>query len=296
MACWSFWRQNTLLPASSALGGEDAVTIDPFRTRDHVPDFDARLKEYEERSARTRATLRMAADLPYGGGEHETLDLFFPEGKVAERPIHLFIHGGYWRMFSKRDFSFIADTVTAAGAIAAIIDYALMPGTRMGGIVQQVRAARRWLLMNARLHGGNPARLTVSGHSAGAHLASLLFTKDQAPSGVSSALLLGGIYDLKPLQSSFLLPLIGLTDEEVRKYSPITHAFEPGVAVAVLHGERETEPFHVQAADFSRRLDNQRCRASLVALEGADHMSSVRDLGVPETEAGRALAQTIHRC
>jgi acetyl esterase/lipase len=282
-----------LPPISSAR--KIPAIIDPFRTRDHVSNFDALVEEYAERSARTRATLRMAADLPYGDSGQETLDLFFPDGDTAGRPVHMFIHGGYWRMFSKRDFSFIADTVTAAGGIAAIVDYALMPAVRLGKIVQQIRAAKRWLLMNARLHGGDPARLTVSGHSAGAHLASLLFTKEEGPSGINGALLLGGIYDLKPLQSSFLMPLIGLTDEEVRNYSPITHAFEPGMAVAVLHGERETSPFHVQAAEFSRRLDRQRCRVSLASLKGADHMSSVRDLGAPETEAGRLLMQTIHR-
>jgi arylformamidase len=271
------------------------VAIDLFRTRDHVPAFDAIVREYAGRSAAARADLRMAAGLRYGDGTDETLDLFFPAGARPGMPVHMFIHGGYWRMFSKGDFSYVAETVTRAGAIAAIVDYSLMPAVRMDRIVEQVRAAKRWLLMNARAHGGDPAKLTVSGHSAGAHLAAMLFTRDEAPSGVRGALLLSGVYDLAPLQSSFLAPLIGITDAEVGAFSPLTRDFEAGVDVAVLHGERETTPFHAQAAALAARLERQGCRVSPAALTGADHMSAARDLGVPESAAGRMLTALIRR-
>ncbi|UXN74064.1 alpha/beta hydrolase fold domain-containing protein [Devosia sp. A8/3-2] len=49
----------------------------------------------------------------------------------------MFIHGGYWRAFSKSDYSLVADTVTAAGVIAVIVDYALMPAMRMATLVDQ---------------------------------------------------------------------------------------------------------------------------------------------------------------
>lgn len=271
------------------------MAIDLFRTRDHVPGFDDIVRDYGDRSAAARATLRMAAGLRYGDGPDETLDLFFPAAQRPDMPVHMFIHGGYWRMFSRCDFSYVADTVTSAGAIAAIVDYSLMPAVRMDRIVRQVRAAKRWLLMNARAHGGDPAKLTVSGHSAGAHLAAMLFSRDEAPSGVRGALLLGGVYDLAPLQSSFLEPLIGITDAEVRAFSPLTRDFEAGIEVAILHGERETEPFHRQAAAFAARLERQGCRVSLAALAGADHMSAARDLGVPESPAGQALTALIRR-
>ena len=92
------------------------LTKDPFRTRDHVANFDALVEEYQARSAVTRASLPCCDDLAYGTGDSEKLDLFLPPSSQAARSGHLFIHGGYWRMFSKDDFSFIADTVTAAGA------------------------------------------------------------------------------------------------------------------------------------------------------------------------------------
>lgn len=273
------------------------MTTDLFRTRDHVADFDDKIAAYRDRSAATRARLRTVT-VRTGDAEGEALDLFFP-GRDGDadaagelRPVHLFIHGGYWRMLSKDDFSYVADTVTATGAIAAVLDYALMPSVRLSDIVGQVRRARRWIADNIAAHGGDPARLTVSGHSAGAHLATFLFTEDQ-PDPVAGALLLGGLYDLRPLQSSFLEPLIGLTDEEVATLSPLDHRHSPATRVRVLWGARETAPFHEQGTAFASHLAGQGNDVVSVALAAADHMSSALDLGSPETEAGRHLVALI---
>ena len=273
----------------------EPLTTDPFRTRDHVADFDDKIAAYRDRSAATRARLRTTT-VRTGDAEGETLDLFFPTGEAANgnaaRPVHLFIHGGYWRMFSKDDFSYVADTVTATGAIAAILDYALMPSVRLADIVAQVRRAQTWIADNIAAHGGDPSRVTASGHSAGAHLATFLFTSDQ-PDPVAGALLLGGLYDLRPLQSSFLEPLIGLTDAEVTTLSPIDHRHNPVTRVRVLWGARETAPFQEQGTAFTRHLADEGVEVLSVALPDADHMSSALDLGSPETEAGRHLVALI---
>ena len=94
------------------------MALDPFRTRDHIANFDEIVQELSVRSEATRAALRMT-EISYGPDRTETFDLFFPKNMWTRAPVHMFIHGGYWRMFSKRDFSYIADTITAAGAIAA---------------------------------------------------------------------------------------------------------------------------------------------------------------------------------
>ena len=268
------------------------MPTDPFRTRDHVPDFDEKVREYERKSAEVRSSLRMESDIPYGPHPAQKLDLFFPNSEGSALPVHMFIHGGYWRMFSKDDFSYIARTVTDAGAIAVIIDYALMPAVRLAEIVGQVRSAKAWVTNNIGRRRGDPERLTVSGHSAGAHLATSLFTRGQEdpPCGV---LLLGGVYDIGPLRHSFLQPLIGLTDDEVRQFSPVNYEFQDGIGVDILYGERETEPFHTQAARLARRLSEQGCKVRLKSLRGSDHMSSVLDMGVLSTEAGEALTSVI---
>ncbi|RWP88494.1 MAG: alpha/beta hydrolase [Mesorhizobium sp.] len=269
------------------------MSKDAFRTRDHVPDFDDIVADIVTRSAETRATLPMSADIAYGEGEAERLDLFFPSGARRDLPVHIFIHGGYWRMFSRSDYSYVANTVTEAGAIAVIVDYALMPEVRMAAIVDQIRRAKQWVLDNIAAHGGDPARLSVSGHSAGAHLATFLFEKTPMPSRIHAALLLGGLYDLKPLQTSFLQPLIGITDEEAAAFTPMTRWHAPETAATILVGDQETSPFHQQAADFGKRLHAQGHLVCDLRLNDRNHMNSVRDLGISGTQAGDCLMAMI---
>jgi arylformamidase len=263
------------------------VASDPFKIRDHVPAFDAIVQEIRARSVHARQTLRCALDVAFGQGSDERLDLFFPEGMTSRRPIHLFVHGGYWRMFSKDDYSYVADTVTEAGSIAAIVDYTLMPKVRMATLVDQVRRAADWLLENAASFDGDASNLTISGHSAGAHLAAVLLSNRVAK--IRRALLLGGLYDLEPLRGSFLQAEIGLTEEEVSRFSPLNLSFPVSLDVRLLVGEIETSPFHAQAQRFRTHLSARGSNASLQCLAGADHMSSVRDLGVSTSQAGLIL-------
>lgn len=274
------------------------MAIDLFRTRDHVPDFDDKVLEYRRLSAATRNELQVIADLPYGPASGQRLDLFVPtsasSAKGAGLPVHIFIHGGYWRMFSKDDFSFVARTVVSAGAIAVVLDYDLMPSVRLAEVVRQVRGARTWVSENIHLYGGDASRLTVSGHSAGAHLATFLLTEgeEMPPRG---ALLLGGIYNLRPLRRSFLQPLIQLTDDEVCQFSPMDKHFQPRVDTVILYGERETPPFHAQAAGLAWQIKEAGCDVSLSTLADTDHMSSVLDLGFTDREAGAQLLSLISR-
>ena len=267
--------------------------MDLFKTRDHVSNFDDYVAAYRALSEKTRATLNNKLAVPYGAGANEVMDLFFPSNPMKGCPIHLFIHGGYWRMFAKDDFSFIADNVTACGAIAAVLDYDLMPGVRMEKIINQVRLAFNWLHEHAESLGGDAKRLSVSGHSAGAHLATFTFSLESQFPPPKSALLLSGIYDLQPLQSSFLEPLIGITNEEVQKYSPLNlfHASAPRVAIA--YGNLETEPFSRQAQDFADHLGSRGSKVSVTPLIASNHMSVVQDLGNPDTVAGQLLQMTI---
>ncbi|MFD2055427.1 alpha/beta hydrolase [Mesorhizobium calcicola] len=266
---------------------------DPFRIRDHVVEFDDIVAEIVRRSEDARANLPMVADVAYGPDATETVDLFFPEGKRDRLPVHMFVHGGYWRMFSKRDYSYVAKTITKAGAIAVILDYALMPKVRMATIVDQVRRAKQWVLANIADHGGSPAELTVSGHSAGAHLATFLFNSEQTPSNVRAALLLSGLYDLKPLQDSFLANEIGITDQEVATFTPLAYRHDAQTKTTVLVGADETPPFHRQADRFTASLLREGSPVTSLVLANRNHMDSVRDLGVPGTQAGDCLADLI---
>ncbi|MGO8073209.1 alpha/beta hydrolase [Rhizobium leguminosarum] len=269
------------------------MAADPFRIRDHVADFDAIVGDIRARSLATRRTVAMEANIAYGDRPGETLDIFLPNRAGSDMPIHMFIHGGYWRMFSKEDYSCVAETITGAGAVAAIVDYSLMPMARMDVLIGQVLKAKAFLLAHADRFGATSKRFSVSGHSAGAHLATFLFHRSPAPSGVVAAFLLGGLYDLEPLQTSFLRDEIALSDEEVRRFTPMHHEHDPATRVAIMTGELETDPFKMQANEFREILAAQRLDVRASQVANGNHMSTVRDLAVAGTAVATALRAFI---
>jgi len=272
---------------------------DPFRFRGVLPHFEANAAEVKAASAATRARCASRLDVAYGDGPDETLDLFFPDERTKElTPVHLFVHGGYWRANSKNDYSFIADQVCAQGAIAAIMDYALMPGARMGALVDQTRHAARWLGVNARAFGGDPKAISASGHSAGGHLVAWLGCRapheaDLPGTPVRSVLAVSGIYDLAPIATSFLQPELHLTQEEIAQWSPCDATPRPDLAIRLVLGARETPPFFEQAGRFAGRLASHGVHPILASVEGEDHLTIARSLGRSGSVGATHLAEAI---
>jgi len=272
--------------------------VDPFRTRSHVPDFDAIAAAYAARSEAPRERLRHRLDIAYGPAPAERLDLYFPDDRTPPAPIHIFIHGGYWRANARTNYGFLAEPVVASGGICAVIDYTLMPHVRMATLVDEVRRAASWLAANAASFGGNPAAISASGQSAGAHLALYLAARGPHESAlpatpVQALLMVSGIYDLAPIPGSFLQPEIGLTPEEVERWSPVSATHAPGVARAFAVGANETAPFHAQQARLAEILAAAGSPAETHTLPGLNHMSILLDMGTPGTALGKLLAATV---
>jgi len=110
-----------------------------------------------------------------------------------------------------------------------------------------------------------------------------------------ATLMLSGIYELEPLRHSFLQPEIGITDEEVRRFSPLRLAYRPMGPVMLMAGERETVPFHEQGQSMAEAMRRDGLEAEFQPIPGANHMSIVLDLGDAETAPGGALAEMVKR-
>lgn len=230
---------------------------DLYRNRDFIPDFDAIMEETAARSRELAARCEVRRDIAYGDTPRQRFDIVLPTRPVAGAPIHMFVHGGYWRAGSKDDHTLVAAPVIAAGGIAAILEYDLMPGTRLDAIVGQIRLAARTITARAAEFGADPARFSISGHSAGAHLASLLAAR--APADVKpldappirGMLLVSGIYDLSGIPDSFLKDEAGMTLDESVGWSPLSSVQLPCGPRIITRGQDETRPFHEQAERLS---------------------------------------------
>lgn len=275
---------------------------DLYRIRDFVPDFDAIAAEFVERSRQLSAKSKLIADIRYGVPGREVLDVILPDNLKVGAPLHVFVHGGYWRSGEKENYRLIATPVFAAGGIAAIVEYDLMPGQRLGVLVDQVRRSILWLQKHAAGFGADPHKITVSGHSAGAHLASFLAAR--APGEAERAslpalqemLLVSGIYDLSGIPDSFLREEAQMTSQEAAAWSPLTATQLPSPRRTIAFGAEETSPFQEQALALSMKLATNNSPAQLLSVPGLNHMSVVLDLADPFGHLGGRVVDMVSRC
>ncbi len=167
---------------------EDEINqqYDPFIGRDRA----AVLEQYQSQSALTLAQHPNWSSQHFGDSPESYLDIY-PANK-ENAPVHIFIHGGYWRALSSRDFVFIAEQLVPAGVTVVAVNYDLCPQVTMSELRQQVKSSVAWVANNAEVLNIDPNSITVSGHSAGGHLVGMLLATDwPAEFGLPANLLKG---------------------------------------------------------------------------------------------------------
>lgn len=127
--------------------------------------------------ARTQDVRR---DIPYADKPdgRQVLDVYSPKG-AKDLPVVFWIHGGGWQTGDKKEVQLKPQAFTDKGFVFVSTNYRLLPAVDMGTIVRDVAKAAGWVHYHIAGHGGDPKRLLVMGHSAGAQLAALLCTDDR---------------------------------------------------------------------------------------------------------------------
>ena len=237
------------------------------------------------RSARVRGKLECQLNLSYGDSPGQILDIFPAPERNA--PVHIFIHGGYWRAIGVDTglYSHVAAPLVAAGATVVLLDYDLCPSVRITDIVQQVRQAMVWVYRNVAKYNANRKRIFVSGHSAGGHLAAMLMATDWADlaglpkSLIKGTVLLSGLFDIEPHRHTELQADIRLGVREAKAMSPMyLKPFATGPCILAV-GEKEPDLFHWQSLEYAARLRSNRISAEYISMPGDNHFSLTDRLG-----------------
>ncbi len=262
-----------------------------------LPGWESYLDRYITDSGATRKSLQCELDIQYGPTLDETLDIF--PSKQSNSPVLVFIHGGYWRALSSKEFSFIANGFVDQGITVVVSNYSLCPKVPISEISRQNRAVIAWLAKNAEEYNGNPDEIYVSGHSAGGHLTAMVCSSDwQGEYGLSQNIVRGGLaisglFDLHPFRYSYLQPTLSLSHEIIMQQSPSFCIPESGPSMILSVGERELSEFHRQAQDYHQaRLDkglNSNCRVEA----DQDHFSILYDLINPDSSLFAATIKMI---
>ncbi len=271
-----------------------AARLDPawlaaqYNNRARIADHADIFVRWATASALSREQSACRLDIPYGDAHGERLDVFPTAAPNA--PVMVFIHGGYWRSLDKSDQSFVAPSFAADGAVVVIPNYDLCPAVSIEQITLQMVRALEWTYRNAAALGGDPQRIVVMGHSAGAHLGAMLLScrwkqvGDDLPAQlVSGVLAISGVYDLEPIrQTPFLQADLQLTPASVRRLSPAFFPRPRGKLYAVV-GADESEEF-LRQNELIRDVWGPTSVPVCETLAGHHHLSILNSLADP---AGR---------
>lgn len=265
--------------------GMDRAQLDAaYNNSAAVANSSAFMAEFRAQSDRLRSEMPRHVDLRYGNAPRNRID-YFSAG--ARGPVLIFIHGGYWQMRAKEDFSVLARGPLAHGIDVAMIGYTLAPEITLAGIVEEVRAAIRWLAPRVAEYGGDAACLYLSGWSAGAHLTAMML--DEA--AIKGGLAISGIYDLEPMRHCYINDKLRLDANQVETLSPLRR---PAIAkrLIVTCGGGELPELRRQSAQYAAAREKAGMPGRFVTLAERNHFTILEELVSP-TGALTALVQEL---
>ena len=160
-------------------------------------------------------------DLAYAQGPRGGLDIYRPNSALGSAPVVVFIYGGGWDEGRKADYTFVGAALAAQGFVTVIPDYRIFPEVRWPTFLQDNAQAVAWVKLHAREYGGDPNKLFLMGHSAGAYNAAMLALDRRWLGAVgmeprrdlSGVVGLAGPYDFLPLRSNELRTIFGPVDQ-----------------------------------------------------------------------------------
>lgn len=233
------------------------------------------LADFEARGAQLRSRHPQHLNLAYGEAERNRIDYFAAD---KPGPVLVFIHGGYWQMRAKETCSFVAAGPLAHGIHVALPGYTLAPAITLEGIVNEVRAAIRWIARHAADFGGDVSRILVSGWSAGGHLTAMMM--DEA--AVKGGLAISGIFELEPIRLNYLNANLQLDTGAVQRLSPARNIPTQAPPLHIAYGGNELPELQRQSQDFAASRAQAGLPGRLTCVPDADHFTILDELARPD--------------
>ena len=247
--------------------GHSAAELETLYSHRHrIDDYDGYLERWPRDSARVRDRKPHRSDTAFGPHRLERYDAF---GAAANAPVLVFFHGGYWHSQDKANFLFPAQAFVEAGVAFVGANYPLCPEVRIPDLIDSCRRCITHVLEHAGDFGGDPSRVYLAGHSAGAHIAATLLSTEPAayvPASCSAvirgALAISGVYDLTPICFLESNQKLHIPLAEVDSVSPIRNIPRGSGHLVLAVGDGEGEEFLRQqsayAASMARRREQMR--------------------------------------
>jgi acetyl esterase/lipase len=229
--------------------------------------------------------IAVTRSLAYADGARRRLDVYRPRD-ARDAPVVVFFYGGSWQGGRKETYGFVGRALARRGIVTVVADYRVYPEVAYPAFVEDGAMAVRWTASEIAAHGGDPRRLFVMGHSAGAHIAAMLALDGRwlaalpgsAPP-IAGLVGLSGPYDFLPIRDPALIRAFGGADRP--ETQPIRHvASRPPPALLITGtADRIVDPDN--SARLARRLEEAGGSVRLVRHRHIGHALTVIALALP---------------
>jgi len=225
--------------------------------------------------------------IEYGKKERQKLDIYQP-ADGENHPVLIFFHGGAWYHGEREGYAFLARAFAARGFVTVIADYRKYPDVKFPDFVEDTADAIAWTHASISAHNGDPKRIFIMGHSAGAHLSMLaaldpqwLARKNLDSSIIKGVVGLAGPFDFLPMEEG------GTADQAMgdwprpKETQPISYARGDGPPLLLLQGSDD----RLVGAHNSENLQAATQAAGGSALyklyDGVDHYEIIMAVARP---------------
>lgn len=267
-----------------------------YDVENSVADFMVYANRYVSDSTRARHELACHATVPFGPTFAEHADIF--PARRPGAPVLVFIHGGYWRMLTAKEFSFVARGFVPHDVTVVVANYALCPTVSILEIARQMRALVAWSAKNIRAYNGDPSTISVCGHSAGGHLAAMCALTDWAeyglpPETIKAIIPISGLFDLEPISRTFMQPDLRISERDIQEGSPIRLMRRVFTKMLISYGSEEPSEFANHSEAFLSAWRGVGNNATTYAMPGYNHFDAILGLGEPESNQVAAILDVM---
>lgn len=245
--------------------------------------------------AETKFEVDVKKDIAYGKEDKQKLDWYVPRG-VKEYPVLLFVHGGGYQKGDRHECEKLGETFAARGVGIAAISYRLYPPAKHPAQIEDVASAFAYVKANAKKYGANPSKISVGGHSAGAHLAALLATDARylkteklTLSEIASVVSISGGFRILPIRKD----VFG-SQEIMDQASPFAHISGGHPPFLIIYGDGDSAERHAISKEFDETLKKAGAKTKLMMIKDHNHAELFSKIGHGDATTEAAIEYLLN--
>lgn len=229
----------------------------------------------------------VARGQPYGAGPRQRLDVYAPRGAKGQAPVAVFFYGGSWDSGRRQDYSWVGRALASRGFVTVVADYRVYPEARYPDFLEDGALAVKWAQDHAREYGGDPGRIVLAGHSAGAYNAVMLGFDGRYlraagvdPRSVKAVAGLAGPYDFAPFKDPIAKRIFGEAADPPAT-QPLAYVTKDSPPAFLATGDADTMVYPRNTRALAAKLRDAGVEVEERHYAGVDHIRILLALSRP---------------